>query len=537
MNKWQREILGNRIASEETILEELKSNYKQALKDIEKKLSDLMRRLESDEGEINRASIEYQLGYQKSLQTQIKAILEQLNTQQFESISAFLQQSYEDGFIGTMYDLQHQGIPLTIPIDQKQVIKALKNDTKLSKGLWGALAEKTSALQTQIRGEISRGLSQGFSYSKIARFIAERMNIDYNKTSRIVRTESHRISQEATLDAQHKAKDKGADVVKQWDATLDGRTRKDHRKLDGQIRELDEPFEIGGHKAMCPGKFNRPEQDVNCRCTILQRAKWALDDDELETLKERAKYFELDKTKDFEEYKEKYLKADKEIKISKNKFTIIEEELYGKGFDEKLIDENIERIVELTEKYPKMKRYLEENSFIIDGIASSNNSIAHCSSSFRGEFKKTSIVFSKKYFSNKEFLIETEKKLVDKGWNMPCSEKNLSIYTITHEYGHAITNVLRAEYIQNNRDEYLKMKEKTSNTQQKYMSKIVNSYLNEIKKIALKEEPNLIFSKYLSEYGKSNVDEAFAEIFANSQCGEPNILGRAMNKWLEGVME
>lgn len=313
MNKWQREILGNRIASEETILEELKSNYKQALKDIEKKLSNLMRRLESDEGEINRASIEYQLGYQKSLQTQIKAILEQLNTQQFESISAFLQQSYEDGFIGTMYDLQHQGIPLTIPIDQKQVIKALKNDTKLSKGLWGALAEKTSALQTQIRGEISRGLSQGFSYSKIARFIAERMNIDYNKTSRIVRTESHRISQEATLDAQHKAKDKGADVVKQWDATLDGRTRKDHRKLDGQIRELDEPFEIGGHKAMCPGKFNRPEQDVNCRCTILQRAKWALDDDELETLKERAKYFELDEAKNFNDYKKKYLKAAKSV--------------------------------------------------------------------------------------------------------------------------------------------------------------------------------------------------------------------------------
>lgn len=314
MNKYQREVLGNRIESEETILKELKESYKQALKDIDKKIDKLMRRLESDEGEINRTSIEYQLGYQKSLETQITAILEQLQTQQFESVSEFLKQSYEDGYIGTMYDLQHQGIPLTIPIDQKQVIKALKTDTRLSKGLWGTLAEKTSNLQKQIRSEISRGISQGFSYSKVARFIAERMNVDYSLTARIVRTESHRISQEATLDAQYKAKDKGADIVKQWDATLDGRTRKDHRKLDGQIRELDEPFEIGGHKAMCPGKFNRPEQDINCRCTILQRAKWALDDDELETLKERAKYFKLDKTKDFKEYKEKYLKVEDEAK-------------------------------------------------------------------------------------------------------------------------------------------------------------------------------------------------------------------------------
>lgn len=310
MNKYQREILGNRITSEETIIKELKENYKQALKDIEAKVNNLMRRLESEEGEINRASIEYQLGYQKSLEMQITAILEQLQTRQFESVSKFLQQSYEDGFIGTMYDLQHQGIPLTIPIDQKQVIKALKTDTRLSKGLWGALAEKTSNLQKQIRSEISRGISQGFSYSKVARFIAERMNVDYSLTARIVRTESHRITQEATLDAQHKAKDKGAEVVKQWDATLDGRTRKDHRKLDGQIRELDEPFEIGGYKAMCPGKFGRPEQDINCRCTILQRAKWALDDDELETLKERAKYYGLDKSKDFKEYRQKFYKAE-----------------------------------------------------------------------------------------------------------------------------------------------------------------------------------------------------------------------------------
>ena len=38
-----------------------------------------------------------------------------------------------------------------------------------------------------------------------------------------------------------------------------------------------------------------------------QRARWALDDSELETLKDRAEYFGIDKTKDFEDYKEKYL--------------------------------------------------------------------------------------------------------------------------------------------------------------------------------------------------------------------------------------
>lgn len=30
-----------------------------------------------------------------------------------------------------------------------------------------------------------------------------------------------------------------------------------------------------------------------------------------------------------------------------------------------------------------------------------------------------------------------------------------------------------------------------------------------------------------------NAAEFFAEVFANSQCGKPNILGKAMNTWLE----
>ena len=81
------------------------------------------------------------------------------------------------------------------------------------------------------------------------------------------------------MDACYKAKDKGADVVKQWDASLDGKTRDTHRQLDGQIRELDEPFEVAGKKAMQPGGFNDPAEDCNCRCALLQRARWELGND------------------------------------------------------------------------------------------------------------------------------------------------------------------------------------------------------------------------------------------------------------------
>ena len=42
---------------------------------------------------------------------------------------------------------------------------------------------------------------------------------------------------------------------------------------------------------MYPSNFDIPSLDIHCICAILQRARWAIDQDEQETLKERAKYY------------------------------------------------------------------------------------------------------------------------------------------------------------------------------------------------------------------------------------------------------
>ena len=94
-----------------------------------------------------------------------------------------------------------------------------------------------------------------------------------NNAYRIVRTEGRRIQNQSAMNAANKAKDKGADVVKQWDATLDARTRPHHAMLDGQIMELDKPFEVADRKAMYPSGFGIASEDIHCRCALLQRAK------------------------------------------------------------------------------------------------------------------------------------------------------------------------------------------------------------------------------------------------------------------------
>ena len=182
-------------------------------------------------------------------------------------------------------------------------------DSKINEGLYAALGVDAKELKRAISREVTRGIATNQTFSDIARNIRNVSNVPLSNAKRIARTEGHRIQQASAYDAQKAAKSKGADVVKQWDSTLDGATRPVHRELDGQIREIDEPFSAHGKKAMYPGKFGDPAEDCNCRCVSLTRARWGLDEDELQTLKNRAEYFGLDKTDSFEDFTKKYLKA------------------------------------------------------------------------------------------------------------------------------------------------------------------------------------------------------------------------------------
>lgn len=306
MNKRQKEIIGIQIESEKKLIEELKKIYEQALDDINNRIAALLAR--SDEE--NLKTIIYQLDYQRALKKQISAILDDLNARQFNTISEYLTKCYEMGFIGTLYDLQGQGIPLIFPINQEHVVRALTVDTKLSKRLYTALGEDVEELKKAIRSELSRGISTSLSYADIARNVKNRASIGFNRSMRIVRTEGHRITCAATYDAQHEAKEAGADIVKQWDSTLDKRTRKSHRELDGQIKELDEPFIYMGYKAQFPSDFGVPSLDINCRCVLLQRARWALEGEGSFTKwdSEHGGYLEL-KEDTYEDFKKSYYKA------------------------------------------------------------------------------------------------------------------------------------------------------------------------------------------------------------------------------------
>lgn len=311
MNKRQKEVLQSQLKDEEVVIKKLKATYNKVIRDINQKI----RLLQADE--LTQSKI-YQIEYQKALKLQIKAILDNMNANQYTDIQEYLKNCYHEGFLGTMYDLQGQGIPLVIPINQNQVVKALTNDTKLSKSLYESLGFHVNTLKKQINAEISRGIANGYSYDIIARNIQNKANMGLRRSIRIARTEGHRIQQQATFDAQKGAKERGADIVKQWDSTMDKKTRPNHVKLNGQIRELEEPFEVNGKQAMFPAGFGVPHEDINCRCVTLTRARWALDDDEVTKMNNETGEIVKIKENDFESFKKVYNDS-----IEKEKYDVL----------------------------------------------------------------------------------------------------------------------------------------------------------------------------------------------------------------------
>lgn len=158
----------------------------------------------------------------------------------------------------------------------------------------------------EIKQQIGIGLTQGDRYSTMARRVSDRLDMDYRKSVRIVRTEAHRVREAGAQDSaaaiQDKLKDADSEyrLVKIWRTAQDERVRPqraaykrkagakarkkntaglrsslnapNHVKMEGQTVLVDEPFDLGGGvKAMAPGLSGVAGHDINCRCKAVRR--------------------------------------------------------------------------------------------------------------------------------------------------------------------------------------------------------------------------------------------------------------------------
>lgn len=153
-----------------------------------------------------------------------------------------------------------------------------------------SVAETT---RQRIVDAVSRGQRDGLGIDEIAKGIRKDLpSMSRLRAATIARTETHGA---ANYGSQEVAKRTGIDLVKKWISVEDARTRDfgagdgevdefDHRSMNDQIREMDEPFDMpwvrgGTVKAMFAGDPSLPAGAcINCRCATVHLPRWALDE-------------------------------------------------------------------------------------------------------------------------------------------------------------------------------------------------------------------------------------------------------------------
>ena len=120
----------------------------------------------------------------------------------------------------------------------------------------------------QVNSAIESAILNGKSVDKIAEDLQDRMeNVNERSAIKMARTAVTSAQNNGTLDSFYEARDMGINIQKEWEATLDDRTRPSHRELDGERRDLDERFSNG---LMYPGDPDgNPDEIYWCRCTLV----------------------------------------------------------------------------------------------------------------------------------------------------------------------------------------------------------------------------------------------------------------------------
>ena len=177
-----------------------------------------------------------------------------------------------------------------------------------------------------------------------------------NAAIRNARTYTTAAENKGRVDSYERAEEMGIKLKKKWMATLDDRTRVEHRHLDGMTVAPDEDFEVDGYRIAYPGDPSaEPEMIYNCRCTLVSEIEGIKYEDERNTSKMgEMTYEEWKHAKDKEQPAEE---AKPEINMDKMK-QVMDEKDFNAFKD---LVENAENR-KLYEMYADEGRYIKDKS-------------------------------------------------------------------------------------------------------------------------------------------------------------------------------
>lgn len=257
-----------KISQNNKVLQKIeKGTEKQVVKEYQKALKEIRNILAKayEKYDMNMAEMQ-KYKRLESLEKEIQREVTKLSVSNTNVIKKGIKESYEGAYLRTGFLLETQlQTKLSYSMVNPKIIKNVINNDVSGLRWVERMGRNRADFIFQMKQELSQGLIQGESYTKMAKRLRDRLDVDFNKAVTIARTESGRAREQGAFDSMEHAAEKGVKLKKRWVSSLDGDTRDSHADLDGEVVEVDQPFSNG---LMYPGDpAGPPEEVINCRCT------------------------------------------------------------------------------------------------------------------------------------------------------------------------------------------------------------------------------------------------------------------------------
>lgn len=550
-NYWDKRALQRLTEAEkssEVYIKRVKAIYDRAYKDIERELASIYKNYSKDTGldtqklkelltrsetkklweQMKRQGLDKyikdnykaRISRLEKIQAQIyakaKEIYPKEELQNTMCYNGVINQSYYktmyDTQMGTGYDFNFATLDNNMV---KSVLQERWSGKNYSQRIWG----NTDILANTLSEMIGGALMSGQSTQLTAKQIRDRFNVSKYYAERLIRTETNHFNNEADAMAYEELGLNKYVFV----ATLDSRTSEICQSMDNQVFDFKDREE----------GVNFPPLHPNCR----SKTRAYLGKEGEKTLKRRARNPITGKTEivdnvSYKQWLKQYnIVGNKDGMFKTNNNVIYNTKSLNK-LDSKLVESNAKQLNNLLNKYPTIAKYIKERGLIYGG-SERTDAIAY--TRYGANFKNIGIYLEKNYYKNSDKYTKAITNAVNRNEFMPCSDKYIDRYALTHEYGHVVETYLLKKYSDSNMKEYQKAITNQYNWT-KYKDKVYNDIRKDVIDIAIKKNANFDINTQLSTYGKSTSAEFFAECFANAECGKPNELGKALKEYLKGVL-
>ena len=270
---------------------EIQSVYEEAERDIQVKMDDFVKKFKPkrdiwkkklDNGEITQEQYDswyrgqvFQRNQWKAKKQEIQQVLTHSNEVAVKMINGESIHVFSTNANYASYTIDRAGnADFNFQLyDSSAVTSLIKNNPQVLPK-WKIDEPKDYAWNgKKVNRQVTQGIIQGESLEQIAKRLAVNLSAqNYNHMRTFARTAMTGAQNAGREQSLKNARDMGLNVVKQWMATLDGRTRDSHAMMDGETIKVGDKWHHYkfSNGLRYPGDPEGPAREVyNCRCTLV----------------------------------------------------------------------------------------------------------------------------------------------------------------------------------------------------------------------------------------------------------------------------